>query len=337
MLRLYSLMLFAIFLAGDLCAQDIHFSQYFSTPLTINPSYTGSFTGDYRAGLNYRQQWGSVTVPYKSFDFYGDVSFNKNFLHRNYFSAGLYLISDRAGDGNLSITKVMASGAYHLAFNDEKSSFLSFGVQAGYVQKSVNFSKFYFDNQWADAGFDLGLPTGENYTSQQTGYTDVNAGISYAYTGSENFSFYTGFALYHLLRPNESFYGNTENKLGIRPSLNAGAVIKVSNQVYVYPSMIFMSQKKAHELLAGGLISYELNTAASNQLFAGLYGRFGDAFIPTVGYQFEHWRAMLNYDVNTSALKAASGGKGAFELSFVYTGWFKKPRQNVIDLPCPRF
>lgn len=323
--------------AYQLQAQDIHFSQYYSTPLTINPSYTGSFSGDYRLGLNYRQQWGSVTVPYKTFDFYGDMSFNKNFLHRNYFSAGLFLVSDRAGDGDLSVNKIMASGSYHLSFDDDKTNFLSFGIQAGFVQKSVNFSKFYFDNQWADAGFDLGLPSGENYTAQQTSYPDVNAGISYSYSGSEKISFYTGLAFYHLFRPSDSFYGNTENRLGIRPAINAGAVIKLNDQVYVYPSVMYMSQKKAHEFLAGSMVSYELNTVSSNQLFAGLFARFGDAIIPAIGYQFEHWRAVLNYDVNTSSLKTASGGKGAFELSFVYIGWYKKPRGNVIDLPCPRF
>jgi type IX secretion system PorP/SprF family membrane protein len=337
MMRVVVILLFIHAAVGQLPAQDIHFSQYFSTPLTINPSYTGSFVGDYRAGLNYRQQWGSVTVPYKSFDFYGDMSFNKNFIHRNYFSTGLYLISDRAGDGDLSVTKIMASASYHIAFDEEKTNYLSFGLQAGFVQKSVDFSKFYFDNQWADAGFDLGLPSGENYEAQQTGYTDVNAGISYSYSGSDNIGLYAGIAVFHVFRPSDSFYGNTENRLGIRPALNAGASIRLSDQVYIYPSMIYMSQKKAHEFLAGGMLSYSLNTASSNQLFAGLFARFGDAVIPTIGYQFERWRAVLNYDVNTSSLKAASGGKGAFELSIVYTGWYRKQRGNSIDVPCPRF
>src|SRR5215212_6479304 len=88
--------------AYTLQAQDIHFSQYYATPLTINPSYTGSFAGDYRAGLNYRQQWGSVTVPYKTFDFYGDFNFKKKAFRKASFSAGLCIVSDKAGDGDLS-------------------------------------------------------------------------------------------------------------------------------------------------------------------------------------------------------------------------------------------
>jgi type IX secretion system PorP/SprF family membrane protein len=320
-----------------LVAQDVHFSQYYATPLTINPSYTGSFTGDYRAGINYRQQWGSVTVPYKTFDFYGDMSFNKNRFHHNYFSAGLILVSDRAGDGDLSVTKVMGSGAFHFNPDGNKANFISFGVQAGMVQKSVDFTKFYFDNQWNDAGFDTGLPNEENYLAQKISYPDVAAGISYSYSGSENISIYAGIAAYHILRPQDSFYGNTENRLGIRPAANAGTIIRISDLVYIYPSIMYMYQTKAHELLAGSMLSFELNTSSSNQIFAGLFGRFGDAVIPVIGYQFEHWRAFINYDVNTSELKSASGGKGAFELSISYTGRYKKPTDKIIDLPCPRF
>jgi len=32
--------------------QDIHFSQYNMSPLNLNPAFTGSFDGDYRAGGN---------------------------------------------------------------------------------------------------------------------------------------------------------------------------------------------------------------------------------------------------------------------------------------------
>src|SRR4249919_1609661 len=95
-------------------AQDIHFSQYFSAPLTINPALTGGFAGDYRAGVNYRTQWGSVTVPYRTFDLYGDLNIGRRIISRNFWAVGLNVISDRAGDGDLSVTKIMGSGAYHI-------------------------------------------------------------------------------------------------------------------------------------------------------------------------------------------------------------------------------
>ena len=50
-------------------SQDLHFSQYFNSPLLINPANTGfAPDADWRAGANYRNQWqGVLTNPYKTF------------------------------------------------------------------------------------------------------------------------------------------------------------------------------------------------------------------------------------------------------------------------------
>jgi len=321
-------------------AQDIHFSQFYSAPLTINPALTGSFNGDYRAGVNYRTQWATVSVPYRTFDLFGDISFGRDFLQRNYFSGGLNLIADRAGDGNLSVIKLMASGAYHLILDPAKAHDLSFGFQAGWVQKSVDYSKLYFDNQWNDSGFDTGLPSGENNTKSSLGYPDAAAGFSYSFNGSKRFSAYTGFSVYHILRPRDSFY-DQDNRLGLRPVANAGFSYLITDHLAISPSIYYETQKKAHETLAGGMFRYAMaakdDPYVTSNLYVGLYGRFGDALIPVIGYEIRNWRFMMNYDVNTSDLKSASHGKGAFELSLIYIGTSKKHRGVRIDLPCPRF
>ncbi|PZP41957.1 MAG: hypothetical protein DI598_17590, partial [Pseudopedobacter saltans] len=48
-------------------AQDPHFSQYFAAPMTINPALTGKFDGDFRANVNFRNQWSSIDNGYKTF------------------------------------------------------------------------------------------------------------------------------------------------------------------------------------------------------------------------------------------------------------------------------
>jgi len=329
-----------ISLAYSMQAQDIHFSQYYSAPLTINPSYTGSFNGDYRAGANFRQQWASVTVPYRTFDVFGDFSLGREFFKLNFFSVGLNLIADRAGDGDLSVTKLMASGAYHIILDKGKMNDISLGLQAGWVQKSVDYSKLYFDNQWNDTGFDTGIPSGENNTKSSSGYPDAAAGISYAYNGAKKFSGYAGFSMYHLIKPKESFY-DQDNHLGLRPVMNAGFSYKLSDHLNISPSIFYQEQKKAHEFLAGSMISYAIASAddpyVTSKLYIGLFGRFGDALIPVAGYEITHWRFMVNYDVNTSSLASASHGRGAFEISLIYIGTSKKHQGVRIDLPCPRF
>ena len=53
-------------------AQDIHFSQFNDLPLALNPSLAGNMDGTMRTGAIYRNQWNSVSVPFKSIALYAD-------------------------------------------------------------------------------------------------------------------------------------------------------------------------------------------------------------------------------------------------------------------------
>lgn len=57
------LILIGLMLSGfiiDAHAQDPHFSQFFASPLTLNPALTGKFDGNLRATGNYRNQWPTI-------------------------------------------------------------------------------------------------------------------------------------------------------------------------------------------------------------------------------------------------------------------------------------
>ncbi|HYK55270.1 MAG TPA: type IX secretion system membrane protein PorP/SprF, partial [Flavisolibacter sp.] len=41
-------------------AQDPNFSQFFASPLTLNPALTGKFDGAFRVAGNYRNQWPTI-------------------------------------------------------------------------------------------------------------------------------------------------------------------------------------------------------------------------------------------------------------------------------------
>ena len=45
-------------------AQDPHFSQFFASPLTLNPAFTGKFNGTVRVAGNYRNQWPEINRAY---------------------------------------------------------------------------------------------------------------------------------------------------------------------------------------------------------------------------------------------------------------------------------
>jgi len=50
-----------LFFTGLVQAQDIHYSLYNMSPLSLNPAHTGAYNGTYRIGGIYRDQYRSIT------------------------------------------------------------------------------------------------------------------------------------------------------------------------------------------------------------------------------------------------------------------------------------
>jgi hypothetical protein len=72
--------------ATHLLAQDLHFSQFFNSPLTTNPANTGFIPdADFRLGALYRNQYSSIlSTPYKTISIYGDAQLLRNQLENGW-------------------------------------------------------------------------------------------------------------------------------------------------------------------------------------------------------------------------------------------------------------
>jgi len=191
--------------------QDIHFSQFFAAPLTVNPASAGALTDDWRIGLNYKNQWpwGSELThrTYRTISFYGDAVFLRDqLLPGDWIGAGGYLLYDQAGDGDLATTKLLITGAYHKSLNADNSLYLTVGFGGGYIQKKVDYDKLYFDRQWSGEikDFSLEAPSGEA-GKDKLSYLDINAGAKVAYAPSEKWQAQLGAGFLHLNTPKESF------------------------------------------------------------------------------------------------------------------------------------
>ena len=68
-----SRLFFLFFISTPLFSQDIHYSQFYNSPLNLNPANTGMFDGDFRFAANQRTQWRSVTVPFSTFSLSADA------------------------------------------------------------------------------------------------------------------------------------------------------------------------------------------------------------------------------------------------------------------------
>ena len=87
----YCLLLICSVTTGTISfSQDLHFAQFFNSPLTTNPANTGFIPdGDYRLGINYRNQWSNImTMPYKTMSAFGDMQIMKDKLDNGWVGVG---------------------------------------------------------------------------------------------------------------------------------------------------------------------------------------------------------------------------------------------------------
>ncbi|MEY3432428.1 MAG: hypothetical protein RL131_364 [Bacteroidota bacterium] len=320
-------------------AQDLHFSQFFNSPLSTNPANTGFIpSSDYRLGAHYREQWASIPVPYKTISIYGDFQFMRDRFRSGWMGLGGMLLQDVAGSGNLRSTKAYASVAYHQMLGN--TGLLSAGFNLGYAGKQINETKLTFDNQWNGRFFDASIPSGELFLNNSIGYFDMQAGLNYAYFPTDNVYLHGGFSVHHLNRPSESFFGDIpgyDNTIQPRSIFFADAMIKINNSIIVSPSLYYTQQAKAAEFVGGVHFNYNIFNAGEQQLIGGIYFRPGDSYIPMIGYQWRNFKFMFSYDITTSQLKNFNNARGATEMYLQYDGiysdMFAGGRQNM----CPRF
>lgn len=329
------LVLMILAVAGtEVQAQDLHFSQYFNTPLLVNPANTGFAPDvDYRIGINYRNQWASITPnPYKTMSAWGDVQLFNNRFESGWVGLGGSLLKDEAGSGGLSATRGFASIAYHQMLG--LNSLLSGGINIGFVNKRIDPTKLTFDNQWNGKFFDVNIPSGEVFAYNSVTYLDVQMGLNYALFPSENAYLNAGFSAMHLNRPKESFFDEDiiDNRLDPRFTFFLNGSFKLNNQWIINPNVYVSKMGTAYETVAGLNAHYNLSGDGRSQLIGGVYLRFEDALLPMVGYQWNDIALTVNYDVTSSALGTYNQTQGAYEISIIKTGLFS---QNGKDVKCP--
>lgn len=318
-------------------AQGMHFSQYYNAPMLLNPANTALMPeNDFRIGVNYRNQWASVPVPYKTFSAFADFQALRNRNQTNWLGAGLSFWNDKAGDGDLSILRMEALLAYHIQMGE--FSMISAGVGVASVQRTIDFNKLSFDRQWDGFRFDPNLPSGEGGYVSGTSFFDLSAGVNLAFFPNENTYLKFGAGLAHINQPKESFYGQ-ENTMGFRPTGNVDLLLKLGPDVIVNPSVYFTTQKNAMELLFGSLFQFRVtrDNVEPASIIAGSFYRWDEAVVGALGIQFNKFRLMTSYDFTTSSLNTVNKSRGAFEASLVFESVYNSFSRDRRTLNCPRF
>lgn len=332
---LYSLLLTAA------KAQDPNFSQFFVSPLTLNPALTGKFNGDFRIAGNYRDQWPSISKAFIT----STVSFDLPILRASIseldtWGVGVLAMTDKTANGILSTNLISITTAYHKGLDEDGLHQLGVGFQATYNTKRLDGTKLNFEDELDQFG-GWTIPSGEPINDRMLNldYFDVSAGVLYNGSTDGYNNFYLGASAYHLNKPRESFTGDIFYTLSQRYTVHAGGAIPIGDATRtVYLSSLYSHQAGANNIVLGGAMGFALNDEPDNpsNFFAGVWTRFNnvnDAIIPYLGLEFNGFRLGASYDVNISSLKTASQSRGGLEISLIF---IKRPPGSR-GIPCPRF
>ncbi len=323
----------ALLASQILSAQDPHFSQFFASPLTLNPAFTGKFSGTWRLAANHRDQWPSIPKAYvttsASFDF---PILKSKIPDKDVFGVGLSGLTDASANNILKLNYGSVSMSYHKALDENGYSTIGAGFQGTYSSLSLDRGKLTFSDMLTQNGFTG--PTGEMIVINNKSYFDINAGLLYSGSTNGQNNFYLGASMYHINRPKVGFQDKNWYLSG-RISAHGGGSFPLSDLITVHASAIYQTQNKASETTLGAAIAANLSEDAEkpSAIYIGSWIRLNDAIIPYIGLEFGGLRIGASYDFNISNLKAATASRGGSEFSIIF---IKRP-PDYQGIPCPKF
>lgn len=315
--------------AHSIYAQDVPYSQFFSTGIHLNPALAGANLCP-RFKLVHREQWPSIPSSFSTTHIMVD-------WHSLVTNAGwgFSYKNDSHGEGILQTHSVRGAFAKPVIFTS--SWMMHAGIYGSFNIRQLNWNKLQFADQ-LDTNLGFVNPTmvaQPEHTRLQ--FPDFGAGISMSFRQN----LYIGMAVNHLFRPHLNYYENADIRLDRKYSGHLAFVVTLEDKwpeaewernASLTPNIIFEKQGYFYHLTAGMYFSKQ-------PVLAGVWLRHAlenmDAVIFNVGFQQPRYRVGYSFDLTISPLTVQSSG-GSHELSFTwYLDCPKPPARKHEPLPCP--
>jgi len=319
-------------------SQDIHISQFWVSPIAINPAACGFFDGNLRLGFNYRDQWTSFTKAYRTTGMSADFPLVKRPSKQDIFGMGIILDYDQAGDSKLTTMRGNLTFSYAHALNYRNNNFLMGGISLGGGQRSWDYSKLSFDAQWYDNIYNPLLGSNEIFYGTNFWFSDVNLGIQWFYQPGFLSFYQVGFCVSHINRPNMSMVKD-EYRLPVKWAVHGLVSIEAHTSIAILPVAYLAFQKEYKEFLLGATYSHTLPIDVrgfKNKINIGVFYRWNDATYLATGMEWRRLTFSISYDFNVSKLINASQGRGGTELVVTYI-FKKKTHLKRKAIPCDIF
>ena len=307
-------LLFAI----SIHAQDHQFSQFYASPLSLNPALTGSINGQHRIIANYRNQWPQLLQDDAYQTYAVSYDLRKNFKSGDYLGLGFLGYGDVAGGTRFGTAQVSLSCSYAKIISKSNAATHSIigGIQWGIAQRKIDPNNLRWPSSpWLEPSEPIGIISQPDFL-----YTDFNGGLIWQSSFGERKSFYAGISLFHINRPNVSFQNNSIQRMYVKSSINVGGELPFWDRLSLLPSALFISQGVHSQLNIGTL--FRVSELFFDFVQGGIFYRAGqdldgrlhsNAIVTMFSIQFNGSQLGFSYDLSLSELQAFSAG--AFEVS----------------------
>jgi type IX secretion system PorP/SprF family membrane protein len=318
-----------------LTAQEPQFTQFYASPLYLNPAFTG-LTYEHRFALNYRNQWPGIKSAYQTYM----ASYDYNLSGLN-SGIGGYILQDRAGTSNLVTTQGALNFAYRFKIN--KFSEVRTGISIAMTQKRLDFSTLIFNDQLVSG---ITTPVSqEGRNLEPINYMDLGGGALFNST-----NYWLGVSAKHLNEPNSSMTGNMD-ALPIYLSVHGGYRYIISArgsnrsqlEEFISASVHFRKEQKFDQFDIGAY--YFKSFMNVGIWYRGLPFKHYERGYPNreslallLGFEVpdKNFRVGYSYDLTISKL-GINNTQGAHEISLVYEIAKKKKKNKRVLVSCPKF
>lgn len=301
-------------------AQDPQFSQFFSSPLTLNPALTGNFNGTMRAVVNIRSQNADYANAYNTKTASVDFPIRSRLIKQNdQLSMGILLLSDQTGNKVITQNNLGLSLAYMKGFDEEQKRSITIGFQMNYSNKRFNTANAQLEDQLTPGGFSN--PSGDPllFKNLSRSAIDVNAGILYQYNPTTENHYYIGASLFNILGSPKGL-NDQAAVVGLRKSIHGGMYSPLGYNGTLHASFHFQQQQNDHQLQVGGAYSYFIQEVLRSyvEIYLGAWYRTDQTLIPYVGIEWNYWRLGYTHDISFSQQITTGQLRRSNEISLYY-------------------
>lgn len=333
-----------LFAFAQLAAQDMHYTQFFNAPLSLNPALTGLTRGDYRVGAAYRGQWfglaktNASNAPYSIPSVFFDLP-----IHVNEDAIGLgamFLSEHWSGNMPGSYTGCF-SVSYIKSLGKKGNHQLSGGVQVGFTYKTVIQEQLKITSQFSGNNFYELANTQSDFPALNFGLVNLNAGLLWFGKINRRISLYAGGSVYNVVQPQQQFLLKKTQQWYWRWNVQTGVDITLGSRAHLLPCVMFIQHDNISQIMPGASVAFDVTPVATVSL--GTLVRLNelttksaqvDATALYASFDYKGFKMGLSYDFTVAKSLKAANGLGAVEATMIYIGHSKRNKRIIF---CPLF